>query len=209
MKKTFIALSFAAVLAVWAPLTAAAPQPAPPASPFDPAESWAQLKKQAKDAWPNFVASTKLRLQRMRIVRRPKTVLSGYEADPGLWKNLTAFYTFLEKRELDVWEEQEGMLTFFPDRAAYYDFLDTMIPAMRDRKFERNRLLKWQVHELTPLPDEEGQPKRVKAVMSLTSDDALRLGKSMVYRQTWIQAPAGWYPGKIEAETATWWERIR
>ena len=208
MKRIFIrALLVGAVLVVMVPLAAAAQTV--PASKFDPAESWAQFKKQAKDAWPNFVEDTKLRLKRMRIVRRPKTVLTAYEADPDLWKNLSAFYDFITKRELDVWEEQEGMLGYFPDRAAYYDFLDTMIPAMRERKFERNRLLKWAVHEITPLPDEEGQPKKVKVVMSMTSDDTYPIGKTMVYSQTWIQSPTAWYPGKVDADVATWWERLR
>jgi len=214
MKRTFYrALAIAAAASVLAPLAAAAqtaPAPAaPPSSPFDFAQSWAQFKSDVKNAGPKFMEDTKLRIQRLKFVRRPKTVLTGYEADPGLWTNLTAFYNVLVNRELDVWEEQEGMITFFPDRAAYYDFLDTMIPPMRDRKFERNRLLKYQVHEITPLPDEEGQPKKVRVLMSIGSDDIYRIGKIMVYHQTWIQAPAGWYAGKVETEPATWLERLR
>lgn len=202
------ALLVLAALAIL-PGTAAAQAAPQPSSKLDFEESWRQFKSDVKNAWPKFKEDTQLRLQRMKFVRRPKTVLSGYEADPGLWKNLTDFYSFLEKRELDVWEEQEGMLTYFPDRAAYYDFLDTMIPAMKDRKFERNRLLTWQVHEITALPDEEGKPKKVKVLMSITSDDIYRIGKIMVFRETWVQAEQGWYAGKIEAEPATWLERLR
>jgi hypothetical protein len=189
-------------------------QPTPPADAPAPTssvagfadKSWAQFRSEMREAIPNFIEENKLRWQRMRIVRRPKQTISGYEADPALWQNLNDFYAFIRNRELDVWEEQEGLPAFFPDRAAYYDFLDTIIPAMRDRKFERNRILAYQVHEIAPVPEQAGQ---VTVTMSVTSDDTLPFKKLMIYRQTWVQTPSGWYPGKVSADVATWWERIR
>jgi hypothetical protein len=188
------------------PATAPAPPPTAAGVAGAADKSWAQFQSELRDAIPNFIAENKLRWQRLRIVRRPKQALSGYEADPGLWKNLNDFYAFILNRELDVYEEQEGLPAFFPDRPAYYDFLDTIIPAMRERKFERNRILAYQVHEIAPVPEQTGQ---VTVLMSVTSDDALPFKKLMIYRQAWIQTPSGWYPGKVAAEAATWWERIR
>lgn len=218
MKKALLFLALACLLPASAarsqepsaaPPSGPAPAPQAAPAPSAPRRSLAQVKRDMQEALPRWQEENRLRMKRMKIVRRPENVLRSYDPDPALWKAINDFYTFIKNRELDVYEEQEGLPAFFPDRASYYEFLDTIIPPMRDRRFERDRLLDYRVHAITPVADEEGQPARVRVVMSIDSDDTFPFGKTMVYTQTWIQGPAGWSPGKIEAEPATWWERIR
>lgn len=168
--------------------------------------SWAELRNEIREYIPNRIEETRERIDRLRLVRRPRAELEDYQDNPALLIAVTTFYDYLEGRELDVYEEQEGIPQYFPDRAAYYDFLDTILPAMRDRRFERNRLLDYAVHEIDPLPEE---PDQVEVVISITSDDTFPFGKIMVFRQRWIYGPRGWYPGKVQARPATYWERIR
>ena len=172
----------------------------------DEEKSWVEQRAELKEALPRKVSEWRTRIERLRIVRRPRTVLSAYQADPSLWESMARFYDFIKMRELDVYEEQEGIPGFFPDRDTYYDFLDTMLPAMRDRRFERNRILCYQVHEIRPAADD---PDQVIVIISVTSDDILPFGKLMVYTHHWLRSSFGWYPGKVHAEPATWWERIR
>ena len=170
------------------------------------ARTWADIKAGIKKGLPSKYEEARTNITRLKIVRRPPAVLSAYEADQELWNAVTRFYSFIKGRELDVYYEQPGIPDFFPDRNTYYDFLDTMLPAMRDRRFERNRLLEYQVHDIKPAPDD---PAKVEVLMSITSDDVLPFKKIMVFRQQWLIGPAGWYPGKVSAEPATYWERIR
>ena len=165
-----------------------------------------EQKAELKQAWPNQVKEWKARWQSLRIIARPKTALSSYEANPEFFKAVTSFYDFIKGRELDVYNEQEGIPGFFPDREAYYNFLDTILPAMRERKFERNRLLSYQVHEIMPYPQNLSQ---MEVMISVTSDDLLRFGKLLIFRQQWLLGPSGWYPGKISADPATYWEKVR
>ena len=169
-------------------------------------KSWAQRKAEIKNILPEKREEYKNRLKRLRIVRRPKTFLSSHQADPSLWEAMTGFYDYISTRELDVYEEQEGIPGFFPDRDSYYDFLDTVLPPMRDRRFERNRLLEYRIHEISPLLD---SPDKVDVTISVTSDDIFPFGKIMICTHQWIRGADGWYPGKVSAEPATWWERIR
>jgi hypothetical protein len=168
--------------------------------------SWAQFRAELERKLPARIEEVKTRIQRMRLVRRPKSSLSSYDDDPALWNSITGFYDYIKGRELDVYYEQPGIPDFFPDRGAYYDFLDTILPAMRERKFERNRILEYEVHEIAKV---EGEPGQAEVLISVTSDDILPFGKIMICRQRWIRSPRGWYPGKISADIATYWERIR
>lgn len=173
-------------------------------------KSWAERRTKLRKALPNPTDNLndrmRARLRKFRIVRRPQTELSGYQSAPSLWEAMSAFYGFIEKRELDVYEEQEGIPDHFPDRGAYYDFLDTVLPAMRDRRFERNRILGYRIHEISPVADE---PDKVNVLISVTSDDIFPFGKLMVCTHQWFRSSFGWYPGKVYAEPATYWERIR
>lgn len=169
-------------------------------------DSWTEFKRELKEFGPSRVEAGKNWIESLRVVRRPKVVLSSYEADPALYAAITGFYDHLKGRELDVYEEQEGIPAFFPNRDLYYDFLDTILPAMRDRKFERNRILEYQLHAIEPDPE---NPNHVVITMSVTSDDTYPFGKLMIYDQHWRRGPRGWYPGKVEAEPATFWEKVR
>jgi hypothetical protein len=167
---------------------------------------WAETKTEAKNWLPDRIEETKEWAHSLRVVRRPEEVITSFEDDPQLWKSLTLFYDYIRGRELDVWAEQQGMPLYFLDRAAYYDFLDTMLPAMRERRFERNRLLEYTVHSITFDPDD---PTQADVLMSGTSDDTFPFDKIIVYHHRWLRSPRGWYPGKVEAESATYWEKIR
>jgi len=171
-----------------------------------PGASRAELKLRAKEYFPKKIEELKERIRRFRIVTRPNQVLDEYPENPALFIAINSFYGYIEKRELDIYQEQEGIPRYFPVRDEYYEFLDTMLPAMRDRKFERNRLLTYDVHAIDEV---EGKRDEVMVTMSITSDDTFPFGKIMVYKHRWIYGIRGWYPGKIEAEPATYWERIR
>jgi hypothetical protein len=169
-------------------------------------KSWPEMKAEFKKGIPKKWDEMKENVARLKVTRRPKTTVSSYEAAPELWTAVTSFYDFIQGRELDVIYEQPGIPDFFPDRDAYYNFLDTMLPAMRDRRFERNRVLAYKVHEISA---SEETPDEATVVMSITSDDALPFKKVMIFREQWVHGPKGWYPGKITADPATYWERIR
>jgi hypothetical protein len=166
-------------------------------------KSWAELRAGLKNYPAQQLDRMKQSILSLRIVRRPHTVLQGYEPEPALWQGLTGFYDFIKGRELDMYTEQPGIPEFFPTRDAYYDFLDTIIPAMRDRAFERNRLLAYRIHEIKTTGAD------ADVTISITSDDSLRLGKYMVFHQRWSSLGLRWYPGKISAEPATIWERVK
>ena len=169
-------------------------------------KSWEDLKKKLAKGVPDEVKNTKEHLERAKIVKRPETELTSFESSVTLWISINSFYKYILKRELDIYEEQEGIPGYFPDRAAYYDFLDTVLPAMRDRRFERNRILDYKIHEISPVEDEPGS---YDVVISVDSDDIFPFGKLMIFHQRWRNGPKGWYPGKVEAKPATWLERIR
>jgi hypothetical protein len=179
------------------------PRSGAPRLPGLPLKSWREMQAEAKAYPAKQLAEMKKTIRSFRIVRQPRAVISGYDANPDLWKSLTGFYDFIKGRELDMYAEQTGIPEFFPSREAYYDFLDTIVPAMRDRAFERNRLLSYRVHEIKITDDS------ADVTMSIVSDDSLHLGKSMVFRQHWISQGYRWYPGKVAADAATVWEKVK
>jgi hypothetical protein len=169
-------------------------------------KSWADFKAELRKGIPAKWEGLRTDVARLKIVRRPRTVLAEFPDDERLWRAVTGFYDFIKGRELDVSYEQPGIPDFFPDRESYYDFLDTMLPPMRDRRFERNRLLTYKVHSITEPQD---QPGKAEVLMSITSDDIFPFKKIMVFSQTWSIGSNGWFPGKVKAAPATYWERIR
>jgi len=132
------------------------------------------------------------------------TGLAGFPENEALYKACTSFYDFLVYKELDMYHDQPGIRRFFPNRESYYDFLDTIIPAMRDRNFERHRILSYIINEIV-LEDTGNATVRVK----FTSDDVLPFGKVMTVDHEWHRGVSGWYPGKIDAPKATRWEKLR
>ncbi len=205
MSKSLVFIAVLAAAAFFAPGAFAQDIPSMPTR-AQLHDRWQKTKKEAREWLPTRVEDARDKISRMKIVKRPETVLDSYSQSPELLEAINSFYDFIKGRELDVYEEQEGLPDFFPDRDAYYDFLDTVLPAMRDRKFERNRVLEYQVHAIEPV---EGEPGIVDVTMSVTSDDVLPFKKLMVYHQRWEIGAMGWFPGKISADPATYWERIR
>lgn len=197
--------------------------PPPPQSPSrdradrlrDLSTSWEELKEEARNWLPNQIEDAQAWLESLRVVERPDTVIESYDETPRLWKSINNFYNFIKGKELDIYQEQRGIPRFFPNRSKYYDFLDTILPAMRERRFERHRLLSYEIHSIEhclkdPEDPESGKDrKKVKVTMTITSDDTYPFGKVMTYTQFFHLAEEGWYPGKIEAPPATLWEKIR
>ncbi len=191
-------------------------QPSPRAERFDDlSTNWEEIKEDAKNWLPNQIEDAKAWIESLEVIDRPETVLESYEEQPGLWKTITLFYNFIKGKELDVYREQRGIPQFFPNRSEYYDFLDTILPAMRARRFERNRLLTYEVHSIEhclkdPSDPESGKaPDKIKVELTITSDDTYPFGKIMTYTHFFHFSKRGWYPGKIEAPPATLWEKIR
>ncbi len=195
----------AALLAFCLVCPAAAREQAPVPGTATSEWSWLEIKRRVREYVPQKIEEYKERIDRFRLVTRPDTELDGYEENPALFIAITSFYDYIKGRELDMYEEQDGIPRFFPGRAEYYDFLDTILPPMRDRKFERNRLLEYAIHEIEPVEGEE----RVRVRMSIESDDIYPFGKIMVYDHYFVYGMRGWRPGKVEAKPATYWERIR
>jgi hypothetical protein len=169
-----------------------------------PAKSWAQLRSEARDFWPRQWEETKAKVRSLRIVRKPRTSLTSFESNPTLWRAITTFYETIKGRELDMFAEQTGLPEMFPNRETYYDFLDTILPAMRARKFERNRILSYTIHAINSVSASEAD-----VVISIRSDDVFRIGKTMLYHHSWHNAGYTWYPGKVSAEPATLWEKYK
>lgn len=134
---------------------------------------------------------------------RQHPALSDYPDDPELWRAAERFYEFLKLKQLDGFYDQPGLREFFPDRDSYYDFLDTILPPMRERRFERNRILDYRVRQIQT---ELGQ---ARITVSFLSDDLLPFGKVMTVEHRWILGAAGWYPGKVEAPKANLWDKLR
>lgn len=132
-----------------------------------------------------------------------KARLEAYPEDPALWAAVTGFYDYLQFKQLDGYYDQPGIRQWFPDREPYYDFLDTVLPPMRERRFERNRIIGYTVHEIKPA--EAGAVVRV----TFRSDDTLPFGKVMTVEQSWRVGPNGWVPGRVEAPKAGLWDKLR
>lgn len=130
--------------------------------------------------------------------------LTGFPDNPALFKTCTRFYDYILYKDLDVYHVQPGIREFFPDRDSCYTFLDTILPAMWDRNFERNRVLTYTILEIN-VEDRN----RAKVKVHFTSDDVLPFGKVMTADHEWLRTYAGWYPGKVEAPKATRWDKLR
>lgn len=134
---------------------------------------------------------------------RQSPTLTDYPDHPELWQAATRFYDFLELKQLDGYYDQPGLRGFFPNRETYYDFLDTVLPPMRERRFERNRVLDYRIRDIQP----EGEQAQIR--VTFLSDDVLPFGKVVTVEHQWVLGAEGWYPGKVQAPKAHFWDKIR
>lgn len=134
---------------------------------------------------------------------RRNPTLADYPDNPELMQAATRFYEFLKLKQLDGLYDQPGIRGFFPNRERYYDFLDTALPPMRERRFERNRILDYRIRAI------QGQGEQTQIRVSFLSDDVLPFGKVMTVEQQWILGAEGWYPGKVKAPKAHFWDKMR
>lgn len=181
-------------------------RPAPPGSEGLAEKSAAEWRAEMRDYFPDKIKESRDKIRALRIVTKPNTEVTEFPENSAFLIAVTSFYDFIEGKELDIYEEQKGIPGFFPTREAYYDFLDTVLPAMRERRFERNRLLSYTVHSIEPAEDEPGD---FIVQISIKSDDIFPFGKFMLFEQRWHNSSWGYYPGKVSAEDATYWEKVR
>ncbi len=136
---------------------------------------------------------------------RPKPGLLEFPDEPELHQACVKFYDYIRHKELDLFMDQQGLTEFFPDRKSYYDFLDTAVPPMRERRFERNRIIDYTIRSINMDPLEDRAYVRV----TFYSDDTLPFGKVLQAMHEWIKGPGGWYPGKVVAPKASYWDKLR
>ena len=134
---------------------------------------------------------------------RHNPTLTDYPDNPELFQAATRFYDFLKLQQLDGYYDQPGIREFFPNRERYYDFLDTVLPPMRERRFERNRILDYRIRSIS------GQGDQTQIKVTFLSDDVLPFGKVMTVEHQWILSAEGWYPGKVAAPKAHIWDKMR
>ena len=138
---------------------------------------------------------------------RPKPALENYSPNPDLWQAVTGFYDFLKLKQLDGYYDQPDIRARFPSQEAYYDFLDTVLPPMRSRRFEQNRILAYTVRSINPSASGDSTSALLK--ITFLSDDVLPFGKVVTVEQQWLRGPQGWFPGKVQAPKAGFGDKIR
>jgi len=138
---------------------------------------------------------------------RTRPALENYPPNPELWQAVTGFYDFLKLKQLDGFYDQPELRGRFPSQEAYYDFLDTVLPPMRARRFEQNRILAYTIRSITPPATEDPAFAQVK--ITFRSDDVLPFGKVVTVEQQWLRGSQGWFPGKVQAPKANFWDKLR
>jgi hypothetical protein len=133
-----------------------------------------------------------------------KAGLGEYPENPSLFRACTSFYEFILYKDLDFYYIQTGIREFFPDRQSYYSFLDSILPAMWERNFERHRIISYTILYINMKDSGHAIVK-----VHLTSDDVLPFGKVMTVEHEWLMGSSGWYPGEVRAPKATRWDKLR
>lgn len=131
--------------------------------------------------------------------------LKEYPPDEALFSKANDFYSFLCYKDLDSFGDRFEIQNYFEDQESYYNFIDTIIPAMRERRFERNRILSYEILGISHLPDSPTAWVKVW----IESDDVLPFGKVMIFEQRWVLKNLSWLPKEVKAKKATWIEKIR
>jgi len=122
-----------------------------------------------------------------------------------LYQEIIAFYKFIQYKDLDSFADKMEIQGHFEDQDHYYIFLDTILPAMWERKFERNRIIDFQILSIEMNEDET----QAWVQIWILSDDTLPFGKVMTYKHRWYFKHFHWYPAEIKAKKATLWEKYR
>ncbi len=122
-----------------------------------------------------------------------------------LYQKVVEFYDFLRNKDLDSFAYKLELQAKFQDQEHFYAFLDTILPAMWERNFERNRILDYQILSLELEPSGDSAWVEVW----ILSDDTLPFGKVMTFKHRWYQSYFTWYPAEIKAPKPTLWEKYR
>lgn len=126
-------------------------------------------------------------------------------ASEELYQEIVSFYKFIQYKDLDSFADKLEIQSRFEDQDHYYFFLDTILPAMWERKFERNRIKDFQILGLEVDEDET----QTWVEIWILSDDTLPFGKVMTFKQRWYLKHSNWYPAEVKAKKATVWEKYR
>jgi len=122
-----------------------------------------------------------------------------------IYEAVASFYDFMLRRDLDSFEDLHEMRARFEDQSHWDSFLDTLLPAMWERKFERNRILEWQVLAIDMNEDQTEAWVKIW----IKSDDTLPFGKVMTFSHRWYNYRFLWYPAEIKAPKPTIIEKYR
>jgi hypothetical protein len=112
-----------------------------------------------------------------------------------VYQAAASFYDFLVSRDLDSFADKDEMLSRFQDQIHFEAFLDSIIPAMWARNFERNRIIAYQILAID-LNDDQTE---AWVKIWIRSDDTLPFEKVMTYSQRWYNYKSIWYPSEIKA----------
>ena len=126
-------------------------------------------------------------------------------AAPELNEAVTDFYNFLLHKDIDSFADKNEMQSRFQDQDKFYTFLDTILPAMWERNFERNRINEYSVLAM----DLNADQSEAWVKVWIKSDDSLPFGKVMTFSQRWYIYKATWFPAQIKAPKATPLEKYR
>jgi len=124
---------------------------------------------------------------------------------PELYETVKAFFEFLVNRDLDSFADKNEMQSRFQDLSRFEAFLDSILPAMWARHFERNRIREFQILTMDLNPDQTEAWVKIW----VKSDDTLPFGKVMTFSQRWYAYKFLWYPAEIKAPKPTIIEKYR
>ena len=122
-----------------------------------------------------------------------------------LYQSVCYFYDSLLYRDLDSFADKDKIRTLFQGEDDFNIFLDSILPAMWERKFERNRILDYQIRAIELGEDEETAWVKIW----ILSDDTYPFGKIITFSQRWYLRFVNWYPAEIKTQKATFWEKFR
>ncbi len=122
-----------------------------------------------------------------------------------LYLAVVSFYDFLLYKDLDSFADKLEIQARFQNQEHFYNFLDTILPAMWERNFERNRIIDYRILQIRTEPDKD----QAWVKIWILSDDILPFGKVMTFEHHWYLYHFVWYPAEIKAPKATWWEKYR
>jgi len=157
------------------------------------------MKKWGKVLWASMMLTVGL----LGCAKKPPALTQPEPLE--LYQSVGYFYDSLLYRDLDSFADKDKIRTLFQNEDDFNMFLDSILPAMWERRFERNRILDYQILSIELSEDEETAWVKIW----ILSDDIYPFGKVMTFSQRWYLRFVNWYPAEIKAKKASIWEKLR